>query len=200
MRILAPSLWGYSINWTLSTWVQAIGMADIPAEAALLGLLTHVPLNWLFVYYFNFGYIGCAIATTCFQIIQPTYTIGKLFLSTKGRKRTLKSTGGTVLGHADLSFWNELHVASTSIKGYMQYLSLGIPGIVIVSEWWASEIAIFLAGRLQPYPDAALGGTHCLFCFWLIILAHITLSPSLLIKKMATYFHSFPHVILYENK
>jgi MATE family multidrug resistance protein len=35
-------------------------------------------------------------------------------------------------------------------------LSLALPGIVIISEWWASEIAIFLSGRFDN-PTTTLG-------------------------------------------
>lgn len=42
-------------------------------------------------------------------------------------------------------------------KGILQYLGLALPGVVLISEWWASEIAIFLAGHL-PNPDVALSG------------------------------------------
>lgn len=171
MKVLAIALWGYSINWTISAWVQTIGMADIPAQAAFLGFALHVPLNWFFIYYLNWGYLGCAVATSCFQIVQPIYMMIQLFIVPSGRRRTLECTGGTILGHTDLSFWKEFAIASSSLNGCVQYLSLGVPGIVIISEWWASEIAIFLAGRLQPYPDAALGGTLHLsfFSFWEIL-------------------------------
>jgi MATE family multidrug resistance protein len=35
---------------------------------------------------------------------------------------------------------------------------LALPGIVIISEWWASETAIFLSGRLSPNPEETLAG------------------------------------------
>lgn len=70
LRILAPGLWGYSINWTLTAWVQSIGMADVPVYAAVLGLVLHVPFNYFFIHYLDLGYLGCAMATVCFQVIQ----------------------------------------------------------------------------------------------------------------------------------
>lgn len=70
LSILAPGLWSYSVSWTLTAWVQSIGMADVPAYAAVLGLVLHIPFNWFFIHYLGLGYLGCAIATVCFQTIQ----------------------------------------------------------------------------------------------------------------------------------
>ena len=158
LKILTPGLWAYSISWTLTAWVQAIGMADVPAGAAMIGLALHLPFNWFFIHGLNMGYLGCGVATVCFQLVQAIYIGGYLFGTSKGRARLLESTGGTAIGRTRLSFWLELKIAISSIRGILNYLSLALPGIVIISEWWASEISIFLSGRLQPSPEAALGG------------------------------------------
>ena len=50
LKILAPSFWIYSIQWTSTAWTQSIGMADVPATAALIGLVLHIPFNILFLY------------------------------------------------------------------------------------------------------------------------------------------------------
>jgi len=63
LRILAPGLWVYSINCTLTAWLQSIGMVDIPAQAAALGLVLHIPFNWFFIRFLEYGYRGSAIAT-----------------------------------------------------------------------------------------------------------------------------------------
>ena len=158
LGILAPGLWFYSISMTLTSWVQAIDLADVPAYASAVGLVLHIPLNYFFIYTLGFGYLGCAIATVCYQTIQPMLVLLYLFVYKTGKQRTLVSTGGTIIGRTYLSFWNEFQIAISSFKGIMQYLSLALPGIVIISEWWASEISIFLSGNLQPYPEIALSG------------------------------------------
>jgi len=158
LRFLAPSLMGYSINWTLTAWLQSIGMADVPAKASVLGLALHVPFNWFFIYFLEWGYLGCGAATVCFNVIQPLFIISYLCLYGHGRRRLLKSSGGTAIGRTHLTFWNEFWRAVSSGRGYMQYMGLALPGIVIISEWWASETAIFLSGRLVPDPEVAVGG------------------------------------------
>lgn len=160
IRILTPSLWAYSIQWTLTCFFQTIGMADVPARAALIGLLLHVPFNWLFVYgpIFSLGYFGCGMATVAFQLVQMTFLLSYIFLYPHGRQRLLEATGGKAIGRTRLTLWNELRLAVCSFQGFLQYLSLVLPGIVIISEWWASEAAIFLSGRLSPNPDETLAG------------------------------------------
>lgn len=46
-------------------------MADVPAYAAGVGLASHIPLNFFFIYTLRFGYLGVAAATVMFQMIQP---------------------------------------------------------------------------------------------------------------------------------
>jgi Na+-driven multidrug efflux pump len=158
LKILAPSLWIYSIQWTLTAWTQSLGLASIPATASLLGLILHIPFNYLFVYYLDWGYLGCAYATICFQTIQLLYISIYLFVYKKGKLQVLHATGGYHIGHTCISscFKKELWIASTSLQGYKEYLALAIPGIIVISEWWASETAIFLSGTLQPNPQTTL--------------------------------------------
>ena len=157
LRVLTLGLWCYSINWTLTSWLQAIAIADVPAWAALIGFLSHVPFNILFVNILGYGFLGVAAATVLFQLLQPFIICIYLFGTCQGQERVLKAIGAKAIGRTRLSFWKEFHCAITSISGIKQYLSLALPGIVIISEWWASEVAVFLSGRLSPDPDYALG-------------------------------------------
>jgi MATE family multidrug resistance protein len=157
LRILTPGLWSYSINWTLTAWLQAVGMPDVPAFTAAFGLVTHVPTNIFFIYTLQWGYLGAAAATVTFQLIQPFLILSYLFLTQAGRARTLQCMAAGAIGRTSLSFWAEAKIAISHVGGIIQYLGLALPGIITISEWWASEIAIFLAGRLLPFPDLALG-------------------------------------------
>ena len=138
LKILAPSLWVYSIQWTTTSWCHSIGMADVPAKASLLGLILHIPFNFLFCYILGMGYLGCAYATIMFQAVQCTYIVSYLFLYPKGRKRVLESTGGSAVGQTKLTLVKELRIAGGSIRGFCNYLGLALPGIVIISEWWGT--------------------------------------------------------------
>lgn len=156
LKILAPSLWVYAIQWTSTAWTQSIGMADVPATAALIGLVLHIPFNVLFCNVLGMGYLGCAYAVIMFQTVQCTYILSYLFIYPKGRQRVLESTGGSAIGRTTLTILKELKIAGGSIRAFCDYLALALPGIVIISEWWASETAIFLSGRLSPNPESTL--------------------------------------------
>jgi multidrug resistance protein, MATE family len=155
LRILAPGLWAYSVNWTMTCWLQAIEMADIPAYSAVVGAALHIPFNVLFVHVFDMGYLGVAMATVAFQVVPPLCTCLYLFCTRAGIKRVLLHCGGN--SRASLPFWKEATLA-LSMSGIFQYLSLALPGMVIISEWWASETCIFLSGTLSPSPTLALDG------------------------------------------
>ena len=157
LRVLTPGLWSYSINWTFTFWLSSIDMANVTAWSSILGALLHIPFNTLFVTYLGFGYEGVAMATVMFQLIQPFATCIYLFGTVHGRERLLENTGAKAIGRTKLDFYGELEAAVTSFAGIRQYVALGLPGVVVISEWWASEICIFLAGQLQPDSNYALG-------------------------------------------
>ena len=156
LRLLAPGLWAYSIQWTLTTWLQAMELADIPVYASALGLLLHIPFNLLFIHVFHMGYLGVAMATVAFQFIQPLGMCLYIFGTRAGCARVLVHTHGCSR-RTTLPFWREATHA-LEMAGVCQYLSLALPGIVIISEWWASEVCIFLSGTLLPFPNLALSG------------------------------------------
>jgi hypothetical protein len=131
LRILAPGLWAYSINWTFTSWLQAIEMADVPAYAAGISAILHIPFNLLFIYVFGWGYLGVGVATVVAQTIQPICIITYLVLTEHGRGRVLENTMATAMGRTKLGFWKEASVAVYSLTGILQYLSLALPGIVI---------------------------------------------------------------------
>ena len=158
LRILTPGLWSYSINWTLTAWLQAIEMADVPAYAASVGLIMHIPFNILFIHGFGWGYLGVAVATVMFQLIQPLAMLFYLFQTRQGTARVLENVIADAVGRSRLSFWNEAKLAVFCQSGLRQYLALALPGIIVISEWWASEITIFLSGRMTPVPALALSG------------------------------------------
>ena len=157
LRILFLSLVGYASFWTLACWLQALEIADTLAVASVLGLLIHWPCNWLLVHVWQWGNTGVAWAIVINKLIQPLYLFWVSFGPLSGRQRVLASMGGGG-GGVCLSFWNEARVAVSSVSEMVNYLALAVPGIVVISEWWASESAIFLSGRLAPDPSAALDG------------------------------------------
>lgn len=104
----------------------------------------------------RFMYVQC---TVLFQVLQPIIICAYIFGTTRGRQHVLEGMGGTRIGRMRLGFGAEARCAITSMYGIKQYLSLALPGIVIISEWWASEFIIFMSGRLHPNPESSLSAT-----------------------------------------
>ncbi|GAX25058.1 multidrug resistance protein, MATE family [Fistulifera solaris] len=170
LRILAPGLIFYSINWTTIVWLQSIEMAFLPAYASCVGALFHIPLNVFFIHFMGWGYLGAAAATTTYELIQPTLLLSYTFGTSAGSKRVLHNIAASAVDRYELSFWQESIMAVSSWTGVKEYLGLAIPGLVSISEWWASETCIFLSGRLTPLPEVTLGAMALFqsintFCF-----------------------------------
>jgi len=156
LRILTPGFWCYSLNFTLSCWLQAIGMADIPVYGVMVGTIFHIPMNILFIYTFECGYLGAAIASSIFRFFQPLVSTILICFTERGQSRIYTNTGEDTLD-SPIPLCIEINRAFFSFRGICQHLSLALPGVVIISTWWASEITIFLSGRLSS-PATALAG------------------------------------------
>ena len=122
-------------------------MADLPFYGGLAGLIFHVPLNLFLIYSLNLGYLGAAIATSLSQSIQPFATFLYMSLTQNGKQRIYIQTGIDTMTMPK-PVLTDIKNAIFSYEGVFQYLSLAVPGIIIISEWWASEITTFLAGYL----------------------------------------------------
>ena len=158
LRILTPGLLGYSVNFTLITWLQVMELAHVPAYSALVGCLLHVPTNIFFVKVVPLGWKGVGVATSMFYLIQPIIIFLYINGTRHGKQQLLQHIGAVGIGRRRrTSFSSEATAAISSIRGICQYISLAIPGVLTISEWWASEICIFLSGMLMPAPNIALG-------------------------------------------
>ena len=130
-------LLGHTAMFTLNPYCQSTSDARSPFYATLLAAALHVPLNLLLLP--RMGYLGAATATSVTQSVGPAALCLLAFVFPR-------AAGGRPL-HAGPAIPRARLVAS--------YLRLGLPGLVTISEWWASEAAIFLAGGL-PEPKTCV--------------------------------------------
>ena len=149
LRILAPGMWGYSLNFIMCTFFQVIGLADIQTCVMMIAAALHWPLNYIFIYGLDLGFKGAAVATTVSQLISPCLMLCFVLGTESGRSRLPLST------KYDGTTKEMIQYAIYSSSGIRQYLGLALSGLLVVSEWWASETAIFLSGTLKP--DSSLG-------------------------------------------
>ena len=172
---LVPGLWAFSIYFTMSTWFTSVEMAYVSPRVVLVGVIVHIPILIWSVQ--NYGYLGGAFATSAYQITVAGLIMSLLFinkdrimrnaLQTNVQSRNEEATGTNsprqvpspclTSSVAEISGIGQrqdmtaiIRKAICSSSGLRQYLSLSLPGIIIISEWWASEVAIFLAGHLSP--------------------------------------------------
>lgn len=152
LQILAPGMLFLSVQWTLTVWLQSIGLAYIIPAVGAIGLFVHIPINHIFMFTWGGGFVGNAWATVVNQVLQTIMMLGYI-LFTNGHDRVMEQIGASPVGRTGSS-WHEVHVAWST--GKIQYLKLAVPAIISISEWWASEVCTVLAGRL-PQPDLSLG-------------------------------------------
>lgn len=130
---LIPGVWAYSCSICIQNWLYAQERTRIVAIIVTIVALFHPLWVYLFIYVFSFGYIGAAIAISCSRILELCLLLSYLRLS-------------TVL--TDTNF----QVSKKCLTGWMPFLRLGLPNLIMMSEWWASEAIIFMAGLL-PNPS-----------------------------------------------
>mmetsp|Transcript_5411 Transcript_5411/g.7936 ORF Transcript_5411/g.7936 Transcript_5411/m.7936 type:complete len:665 (-) Transcript_5411:42-2036(-) len=167
LRILAPGMWGYSLNFTICTFFQVIGLADIQTYVMIIAAVLHWPLNYMFIYGLDSGFKGAALAMTVSQLMTPSLAIGYALGTRSGRARLPLST--KYEGRTN----DMIRYAIYSPSGIRQYLGLALSGLLTMAEWWASETAIFLSGRLKPDSSLALDG---------MVIYHTTLGVCYLVN------------------
>jgi MATE family multidrug resistance protein len=113
---------------------------------ALISNGINILLAWLFVHYFDWGYLGAAYARSIAAIFLPLGLV--IYVSSTG-----------VLNR----FWDGWNKEALSPRGIKQYLGLALPGmLMMVLKWWAFEVLVVFAGLLHNSKDA-LGASAVLF-------------------------------------
>lgn len=113
-------------------------------------LIEHLVSSYLFIYYFNYGYIGAAIAHA-----------GTNFLAAISMTILLKVVPG-IIEPESFHFFNK-----DSFSGWMEYLRYGFPSMMVTTLQWASFEAVGVyAGILgvnQLGAHTALANMHSFF-------------------------------------
>jgi len=154
LKLLGPGLLGHTVMFTLMPWCQALGMSSAPAVCAFVVAVIHIPLNIVLIQGMDMGYEGAGVATSLTQCLGPLILYFYMFWTARGAAWTVKSMGEQELP-SRFGLCTQLSRAC-SFSGIAQYLWLALPGLMTISEWWASETAIFLSGHLLPDPEVAI--------------------------------------------
>lgn len=138
MVVLIPGMWALSASQCITTWLYAQAKTQAVASITLAVAILHPIWLYLFIYYFQIGFLGSAIAlslTKCIELVILLLYIN-IFSS------IIKET--------------EFAWSNACWQEWVPFLRLGLPNLLMMSEWWASEIIIFMSGAL-PDPEIQMG-------------------------------------------
>ena len=150
MRCLTPGLLFYAWNISVQTYMQSQRITKPSAVAGVVAAVFHVPLNYLFIFQFGWGYKGAAIATSTSNGVVLAMNVGYLrFWKKDGVDDDDKTSLRTP--RENTTTWTGWSVSAATSE-WCPFLRLALPGILMMAEWWASELNIILAGWL-PDPE-----------------------------------------------
>lgn len=136
LLFLLPSLWTLACSACIQNWLHSMSNTRAVATITLITATLHPLWCYLFIYYFKLGYLGAAISVSLTKIIELILFIVYIcFIST-----ILK----------DLNF--QINIKE-SFTNWWSFLRLGLPNLLMMSEWWASEAVIFMSGSLPDPSD-----------------------------------------------
>ena len=136
-RVLVPGMWGWSCMWALQPWLQAHGVVRVQTATSGVAALLHP--CWLALLVGRVGLYGAAAAESTSNCL----SVALLALAVVAPCSPLRAQLPLVAP------------CRSSLARLPTFLRLGLPGVVMMFEWWASEINI-LASGLLPSPALAL--------------------------------------------
>jgi len=139
MNNLIPGLVFYAWNISVQAYMQSQRITKPSAVAGVVAAVFHVPVNYLFIHQFEWGYAGAALATSWSNGVVLLMNVAYLKLM---KKNSNNENENTWAGWSIIAAFSE----------WRPFLRLALPGILMMAEWWASELNIILAGWL-PDPE-----------------------------------------------
>ena len=121
---LLPAVWAWSMNWVLVPWLQSQGIVrpQFVCAAIIAGL--HPFFLWGLVHGLGLGMLGAAVANSL-SLCTMTLLLG---IAIAGCSHRVGAAPMCALSRA-------------SFERLPTFLRLGLPGVLLMSEWWASEVS-----------------------------------------------------------
>jgi len=133
LMVLIPSLWTLSFSICIQNWLHAQSKTRAIAVITLIVALIHPFWCYFYIYMMEMGYLGAALAVTTSKVSEFVMLIIYIYF-------------GSVLKETNFEFsWG-------AFSDWGPFLYLGLPNLLMMGEWWASEVIIFMAGSLA-YPE-----------------------------------------------
>ena len=140
LRWLIPFLWFVSAQMALNAFLNAQRAMKPGAVSSVLACPLHVGVCWVLFEALRADYAGGAAAMTISGVLQTLLMLG--IVKAMGiMKRT----------------W--VPWSAGCLDGWRHFCKLALAGVISLSEWWASEIGILLAGELSTHSPAELSSS-----------------------------------------
>ncbi|GAQ85861.1 MATE efflux family protein [Klebsormidium nitens] len=155
MLYLIPGLVASAWLYPVAEYIQSQAISYPLALCSGLSLLLHIPINYLFIYTFDFGFTGAAIANSFSEIVNLGLLVLYLRYETSGiLERTWDG-------------WSR-----DCLEDWGPFLALAIPACLMTClELWCFELIVILAGLLPNPEDQVSAMTVCFnttaLCFML---------------------------------
>ena len=156
MRCLIPGLFFYAWNISTQAYMQSQRITKPSAVAGVVAAATHVPMNYLFIHAFGWGYAGAGLATSWSNGVVLSVNVAYLCFF-KGRDAKGRGvddappSGDDDAARLSSRTWTGWSLRDATSE-WRPFLRLALPGVLMMAEWWASELNILIAGWL-PDPE-----------------------------------------------
>mmetsp|Transcript_76975 Transcript_76975/g.213953 ORF Transcript_76975/g.213953 Transcript_76975/m.213953 type:complete len:502 (-) Transcript_76975:233-1738(-) len=138
LLITLPGVFCYMVTQCLQNWLAAQRITKPTGIGGIINAACFAPLCWFLVYPCKFGFYGAAIATCWGNVFMMIWMVCK----TRSILRTQLQNSWQGWSRRALTQWRP-------------FIRLALPNFLMISEWWASEITILMAGAL-PNADLSL--------------------------------------------
>ena len=162
MRCLIPGLFFYAWNISTQAYMQSQRITKPSAVAGVVAAAAHVPMNYLFIHTFGWGYAGAGLATSwsngvvlCVNVVYLCH-----FKDRDARRVSVlevtnvddaPSGDDDAAARVSSRTWTGWSLRDATSE-WLPFLRLALPGVLMMAEWWASELNILIAGWL-PDPE-----------------------------------------------
>lgn len=133
---LIPGLFSFSLTVCVQGWLHSQQQVAAPAVISVITAILHPLWCYLFMYQFSFSYIRSAMAISTSRFFEATMLVMYI----------------VAFGHVKKT---QFQLSRGACSNWLSYLRLGIPNILMTSQWWAEEVIIFLSGT-YGHPDIEL--------------------------------------------
>ena len=151
MRGFIPALFAYAWALCSQVYLYAQGIVRPQALGGATALACHPLLNVLFIHWLGMGVEGAAYACS----VSESISLGVQIAYSTVWRRVFREGDEAVAAKRDACWPGWSAKEAFSPTGIVEFLRLGIPGVFVKAEWWASDLVKVFAGWL-PNPDVAL--------------------------------------------